>query len=92
MSFICLSWNSVGAVWLMTSPSRSNFASTPLKSKRVASSRLAWSMALVSSWVSTSDTTSKEGMGELRRFQWRSFYREGPHARLVEPSPRSAVL
>jgi hypothetical protein len=39
------------------------------------------SMALVSLWVSTSDTTSKEGMGELRRFQWRSFYREGPHAR-----------
>ena len=40
-------------------------APVPLKSKRVDSSRLAWSMALVSSCLSTSETTAKEGMGRL---------------------------
>ena len=34
----------------------------PLKSNRVASSRGAWSTALRTSWRSTSDTTSKDGM------------------------------
>ena len=62
MSDICWSWNSLGADWLITLSSSTNFASTPLKSKRVVSSRLAWSTALVSSWVLTSETTSKEGM------------------------------
>src|SRR5690606_29504784 len=46
--------------------SRSKAASTPLKSKRVVSSRLAWSTALVSSWVSTSETMSKDGMAPFR--------------------------
>src|SRR5262249_60350564 len=34
----------------------------PLKSKRVASSRWVWSTALRTSWRSTSDTTSNDGM------------------------------
>ncbi len=34
----------------------------PLKSKRVESSRDAWSTALRTSWASTSETTSKLGM------------------------------
>ena len=67
MSVICLSWKSLGADWLTTLPSSTNFASTPLKSKRVVSSRLAWSTALVSSWVSTSETISKEGMAASGR-------------------------
>src|SRR5690606_10555729 len=55
-------WNSLGADWVITASSRTNFASTPLKSKRLDSSRLAWSTALISSWVSTSETISKDGM------------------------------
>src|SRR5699024_10753362 len=66
MSDICLSWKSLGADWVITSSSRSNVASTPLKSNRLASSRLAWSTALTSSWGSTSDATSKEGMAMVR--------------------------
>ncbi|GAB1845894.1 hypothetical protein MyNCGM683_07200 [Achromobacter xylosoxidans] len=62
MSSICLSWNALDATCVTTKPSSSNLASVPLKSKRVASSRLAWSMALVSSCLSTSETTSKVGM------------------------------
>src|SRR3546814_7283840 len=62
MSVICCSWNSLGAAWVIRFSSRSKLASTPLKSKRVVNSRLAWSTALVSSWVYTSDTISKEGM------------------------------
>src|SRR5690606_13588359 len=62
MSVICCNWNSLGADMAMLSSSRTNFASTPLKSKRVPSSRLAWSTALVSSWVSTSEPISKAGM------------------------------
>src|SRR5690606_24623011 len=62
MSVICCSWNSLGADWVITASSRTNFASTPLKSKRLDSSRLAWSTALISSWVSTSETISKDGM------------------------------
>ena len=65
MSVICLSWKSLGADWVISLSSSTNFASTPLKSKRVESSRLAWSTALVSSWMLTSETTSKEGMGEF---------------------------
>ncbi|CFW51086.1 Uncharacterised protein [Bordetella pertussis] len=37
----------------------------PLKSKRVDSSRLAWSTALVNSCLSTSETTSKLGMARV---------------------------
>src|ERR1700722_3474443 len=46
--------------------SSSKVASVPLKSKRCPSSRIAWSTAFVNSWVSISETTSKEGMSGLR--------------------------
>ena len=69
-----LPWKSLGADWLITWSSSTNFASTPLKSKRVDSSRLAWSIALVSSCWLTSETTSKEGMREAPVWQrrWRA--------------------
>ena len=46
----------------MPSPDNSTTESVPLKSKRVATSRAAWSTALRTSCWSISDTTSKEDM------------------------------
>src|SRR5690349_8554712 len=69
MSSICLSWNSAGAFMLtVNSFSLSvNVAPVSLKSKRCVSSRFAWSTALVSSWLSSSETASNEGMVGFRR-------------------------
>src|SRR5690349_8245293 len=67
MSTICLSWNSAGALRLtVISFSLSvKVAPVSLKSKRCVSSRFAWSTALVSSWASSSETVSNEGMQVL---------------------------
>src|SRR5210317_1246644 len=46
----------------MSVPSSAYFAPVPLKSKRLATSRLAWSTELVTSCKSNSDTTSNDGM------------------------------
>src|SRR3982751_6094370 len=64
MSIICLSWNSASALssTVNSLAFSSNSAPVSLKSKRCVSSRFAWSTALVSSWVSSSETASKEGM------------------------------
>src|SRR5690242_4592579 len=63
-SIICLSWNSAGALSCTVNSFSlsSNVAPVSLKSKRCVSSRFAWSTALVSSWLSSSETASKEGM------------------------------
>src|SRR6187399_1544196 len=68
MSTICLSWNSDGAFRLtvISFSLSSNTAPVSLKSKRCESSRFAWSTAFVSSWVSSSETASKEGMAASR--------------------------
>ena len=62
MSAICLIWNSPSALMVTVKSLSSNVHLVPLKSKRCDSSRFAWSTALVSSWLSISETTSKEGM------------------------------
>src|SRR5687767_3848469 len=64
MSIICLSWNSAGALRLtvISFSLSSKTAPVSLKSNRCESSRFAWSTALVSSWLSSSETASKEGM------------------------------
>src|SRR5687767_12244383 len=46
----------------MTNSLSSNLALVPLKSKRVPTSRVAWSTAFATSWAFSSETTSKEGM------------------------------
>ena len=66
MSSICFSWRSDLASSVTVYSFSSYFAPVPLKSKRWLTSRFAWSTALVSSWGSISDTTSKEGMADLR--------------------------
>ncbi len=62
MSYICCSWNSDWVFIVIRLPANSKFEPLPLKSKRVVTSRLAWSTALLSSWWLTSETTSNEGM------------------------------
>jgi hypothetical protein len=47
---------------VITPPSSSKTEPVPLKSNRVPTSRLAWSVALATSCVSTSDTISKDGI------------------------------
>src|SRR5271156_758296 len=63
ISSICFSWKSAGALMVTVRSSSSNCEPVSLKSKRWASSRLAWSTALVNSWLSISETTSNDGMG-----------------------------
>src|SRR4051812_37251870 len=48
-------------------PASSTVDSVSLKSKRVVTSRLAWSMAFLTSCMSTSETTSKVGMPKRYR-------------------------
>ena len=55
--------SSVEASTRITSPLRSIVGSVPLKSKRVETSRRAWSSALVNSAPSNSETTSNENSG-----------------------------
>src|SRR6188768_4316135 len=67
-STICFSWNSAGALRLtvISFSLSSKTAPVSLKSNRCESSRFAWSTALVSSWLSSSETASKEGMCSSR--------------------------
>src|SRR6187549_471510 len=67
-SSIWRSWNSAGAFMLTVDSFSlsSKLAPVSLKSKRCVSSRLAWSTALVSSWLSSSETASNEGMAVTR--------------------------
>src|SRR3982751_363167 len=69
MSIICLSWNSASALssTVNSLAFSSNVAPVSLKSKRCVSSRFAWSTALVSSCVSSSETVSNDGMSGLER-------------------------
>src|SRR5579883_1102056 len=87
ISSICFSWNSAGALRVTVVSSSSKVAPVSLKSKRCASSRLAWSTALVSSCRSISETTSKEGMRStiLARLQGEKLRvaTVGRHQRLV---------
>src|SRR5687767_7130753 len=67
----------------------SKVAPVSLKSNRCESSRFAWSTALVSSWPSSSDTASNEGMvwsGNLRlsRLRRRGMLRETARCDLIE--------
>src|SRR5881275_2627865 len=69
MSIICRSWNSAGALscTVRSFSLSSNVAPVSLKSNRCVSSRFAWSTALVSSCVSSSETVSNDGMSGLER-------------------------
>src|SRR3954468_22914561 len=62
ISNICLSWNSTWAFRVTVLSTNSKVAPVSLKSKRCVSSRIAWSTALVSSCLLSSETTSNEGI------------------------------
>src|SRR6056297_260639 len=67
MSSICRTWKSDSEISVIVGSSYSSRESLPLKSNRFWTSRRAWSTALVISWASSSETVSKEGIGDGSR-------------------------
>ena len=69
IGFICSIWNSSFAVSITSLSFNSNVAFTPLKSKRVFTSRLAESTAFCASCFSISETMSKDGISRLLKLE-----------------------
>ncbi len=81
ISTICLSWKSASASSFTSSLFNSKLASTPRKSKRVASSRLALSTAFNTSFILTSETISNDGITGLLMLYFRLCWQGGKSTR-----------